>query len=263
MTLWAVVPVKPFGQAKQRLAGVLDGAARAVLAACMLRDVLATLRAAPALAGTLVVTADDEAGALAREAGAHVQPEPEPAGLNEAVRAAAAWVQAHGGTAMLVVPGDAPGVTAMEIDRLARAHARGAAVALVPAHDAGGTNALLISPPTRLAPAYGTGSFGRHLRSARAAGLEPQVLPLPGLGLDLDTPADLARYARSCASTHADGGAQACTHTARWLAVRAADSPLEALQRAGTSADTSSGLHAPATRSPAACPPRAPTAATS
>lgn len=260
MTLWAVVPVKPFAQAKQRLAGVLDVPGRAELAACMLRDVLAALRSAPALSGTLVVTADTAAAALAREAGALVLPEPEPAGLNEAVRAAAAWVQARGGSAMLVVPGDAPGATALEIERLVRGshstRARGAAVALVPAHDEGGTNALLLSPPACLAPAYGEGSFGRHLRAARAAGLEPRVLHLPGLALDLDTPADLARHALLAGT--------ATTHTARWLAVHASDSPAITLPRAGASADTSRGPYAPATRSPAACPPpRAPTAATS
>lgn len=255
MTLWAVVPVKPFARAKQRLAGELSGAQRAVLAACMLRDVLAALAATPALAGRLVVTADAAAAALARSLGATVLPEPEPAGLNEAVRAAAAWVQAQGGRAMLVVPGDAPGVTTDELAQLAAAHAAGAAVALVPAHDEGGTNALLLSPPTRLAPAFGVGSFGRHLRAARAAGLAPQVLALPGLGLDLDHPQDLARFALSQTCT--------ATHTARWLAVHAADSRPQALPTPAASADTLGGAPAPFTRSPAACPPRAPTAAIS
>jgi len=255
VTLWAVVPVKPFAQAKQRLALELSGPQRATLAACMLRDVLTALAATPALAGRLVVTADAAAAALARSLGAVVLPEPEPAGLNEAVRAAASWVQAQGGSAMLVVPGDAPGVTGGELAQLAAAHAQGAAVALVPAHDEGGTNALLLSPPMRLAPAFGEGSFGRHLRAARAAGLAPQVLALPGLGLDLDHPRDLARFAL----------AQTCmaTHTARWLAVHAADSRPQTLPPAGASADTLRGASAPFTRSPAACPPRAPTAAIS
>ncbi|MBL8307282.1 MAG: hypothetical protein JNM33_11340, partial [Rubrivivax sp.] len=47
MSLWAVVPVKPFARAKQRLAGELSGAQRAALAACMLRDVLTALAATP------------------------------------------------------------------------------------------------------------------------------------------------------------------------------------------------------------------------
>lgn len=251
--LWAVVPVKPFAQAKQRLSGRFSAAERAALAACMLRDVLGALAATPALAGCLVVTADEEAAALARTLGATVLSEPEPAGLNEAVFAAAAWLQRQGASAMLVVPGDAPGVTAEEIMRLAETHARGAAVALVPAHDEGGTNALLLSPPTRLMPAFGEGSFGRHLRAARAAGLAPQVLPLSGLGLDLDHPQDLGRFAQ----------APSPTHTWRWLAVRASDSDRLPLPSTGSSADTPRGAPAPLTRSPAACPPRAPTAAIS
>lgn len=255
MSLWAVVPVKPFARAKQRLAGELSGAQRAALAACMLRDVLTALAGTPALAGRLVVTADAAAAALARSLGAVVLPEPEPAGLNEAVRAAAAWVQAQGGSGLLVVPGDAPGVTAEELAQLTAAHAQGAAVALVPAHDEGGTNALLLSPPSRLAPAFGEGSFGRHLRAAQAAGVQPQVLALPGLGLDLDHPHDLARFALSQTGTG--------THTARWLAVHAADKRPQTLLTTRASADTLRGAPAPFTRSPAACPPRAPTAAIS
>ena len=41
--VWAVVPVKRFDQAKQRLSGVLDSAGRAALAAAMLGDVLEQL----------------------------------------------------------------------------------------------------------------------------------------------------------------------------------------------------------------------------
>ncbi len=253
MSLWAVVPVKPFAMAKQRLAEVFDAHERAALAACMLRDVLAALAAVPALAGRLVVTADEDAAALARSLGADVLAEPEPAGLNEAVRAAAAWVQAQGGHAMLVVPGDAPGVTPAEIMRLAEAHAGGAPAAIVPAHDEGGTNALLLALPAPLAPAFGEGSFGRHLRAALTAGLAPHVLRLAGLALDLDQPRDIARFLH----------APSPTHSWRWLAVHAADSPASTLPRAGSSADTSRGAPAPATRSHAACQPRAPTAAIS
>ena len=39
---------------------------------------------------------------------------------------------------------------------------------------------------------FGEPSFENHLRAARARGLVPQVLPLPGLALDVDGPADLA-----------------------------------------------------------------------
>ena len=37
----------------------------------------------------------------------------------------------------------------------------------------------------------GEPSFARHLETARAHGLTPRVLALPGLGLDVDAPEDL------------------------------------------------------------------------
>ena len=39
---------------------------------------------------------------------------------------------------------------------------------------------------------FGEPSFQNHLEAARARGLEPRVLILRGLGLDIDAPEDLA-----------------------------------------------------------------------
>ena len=38
---------------------------------------------------------------------------------------------------------------------------------------------------------FGEPSFENHLKAARAAGLAPRVLELPGIGLDVDAPDDL------------------------------------------------------------------------
>jgi 2-phospho-L-lactate guanylyltransferase len=42
-------------------------------------------------------------------------------------------------------------------------------------------------------PSFGEGSFERHQRLASDAGLPVAVVQRPGLALDLDTPADVAR----------------------------------------------------------------------
>lgn len=211
VSIWAVVPVKPFERAKQRLAGCMAPGARAWLARLMLEDVLDVLSAVPALAGVLVVTADTAAAALARQRGAQVLAEPEPAGLNPALLAAAAWLQQRQtASGMLIVPGDAPGMTAAEVDHLLRRHAQGAAVSIAPAHDLHGTNALLLSPPQAMPPAFGEDSFHRHQQAAQAAGLPTQVVPLPGLALDLDQPHDLACFATRHAAWHG-------TRTGRYL----------------------------------------------
>src|SRR5271170_528804 len=83
--VWAVVPVKRFDQAKQRLSGVLDSAGRAALAAAMLGDVLEQLTGTAGLTGVLVVTSAAEATAIAESFGAIALSDPADSGVNDAV----------------------------------------------------------------------------------------------------------------------------------------------------------------------------------
>jgi 2-phospho-L-lactate guanylyltransferase (CobY/MobA/RfbA family) len=48
---------------------------------------------------------------------------------------------------------------------------------------------------------FGEPSFESHLAAARQLGLRPRVLSLPGLGLDIDGPADLSALAAAPAAT--------------------------------------------------------------
>jgi 2-phospho-L-lactate guanylyltransferase (CobY/MobA/RfbA family) len=41
---------------------------------------------------------------------------------------------------------------------------------------------------------YGEGSFRRHLSKATAAGIRSDVIDLPGMAFDIDTPADLQAF---------------------------------------------------------------------
>jgi 2-phospho-L-lactate guanylyltransferase len=63
---------------------------------------------------------------------------------------------------------------------------------IVPDRHGTGTNALLLAPPGALAPSFGEGSFARHVALARAAGAALEVAEIRSLGLDVDTPGDLA-----------------------------------------------------------------------
>ena len=65
-------------------------------------------------------------------------------------------------------------------------------VVIVPDRHGTGTNALLLRPPTAIAPAFGPGSRERHQSAAEAAGVDHAVVRLPSLELDVDTPEDLA-----------------------------------------------------------------------
>ncbi|MGV3652813.1 MAG: 2-phospho-L-lactate guanylyltransferase [Noviherbaspirillum sp.] len=219
-SLWAVVPVKPFAQAKTRLAPVLAPAGRALLARAMLEDVLAALAASPALAGILVVTGDADAEAIARLAGAEVLADRLNDGITAAVAAAARHLALAGCGGMLVVPADLPLLTPEDVELVARAHRGSPAVTMVAASNDGGTNALACSPPDAMAFSYGNGSFRRHWNEAESRGIAPRLLRLPRFGLDIDRPEDLAAfmttptltrsYAFLSENLHTDGAGRAC-----------------------------------------------------
>ena len=86
--IWAVVPVKEFEGAKQRLSSALSPEERRVLATTMLEDVLDAVSAVKALAGVLVVTVDPAATSLAVRYGARVVTEGARDGHTGAVTAA-------------------------------------------------------------------------------------------------------------------------------------------------------------------------------
>jgi len=192
--VWAVVPIKETAQAKQRLAAALPEALRAQLALAMASDVLAALAAVRGLAGILVVTIDEAAAALAQRHGARVIAEGARDGQTGAVSAAAALLARERRHAMLALPGDLPLVTPDEIELVLEAHTRRQDFVIAPAHDGRGSNAILCAPPTLVPLAFGNDSFLPHLAASRRAGIEPRILHLPGIGLDIDNPQDLAAF---------------------------------------------------------------------
>ena len=115
--------------------------------------------------------------------------------LEDLVPAAARRVQDEGYRELLLVMADLPYLAADDVAALIEA-GRQSAVVIAEAKD-GGTNALLLRPPTVLAFAFATGqpSASRHAHQARAAGIEPVIVRRPGLARDIDTPADLAALA--------------------------------------------------------------------
>ena len=199
----AVVPVKNLGNAKQRLAGVLDQPARTALFRAMLEDVLEALSGAVSLAGIVLVTRDAEAITLAERYDAECLIEPENRGHTAAVEFAAKALAGRGAGALLQVPGDIPCVTPGEIEAVIAAHATAPAVTIAPSRDHRGSNAVLCSPPDVFPFKFGDDSFYPHLAAARAIGIEPAVVERAGIGLDIDTPGDLEVFLASPSSTRA------------------------------------------------------------
>jgi 2-phospho-L-lactate guanylyltransferase len=201
--VWAVVPVKEFTGAKQRLASAYPQSFRSGLARAMFLDILTALGGVRRLAGIMVVTADPEATRIAREHGARIHAENTRDGQTVAVSAAARKLTAEGCTTMLAMPADIPLASIDEIAWLIDEHGPAPAFTIVPAHDRRGSNAILCSPPDLVPLAFGNDSFPDHLASARVLGIEPRIVPMPGIGLDVDNPPDLAEFLRQPSRTHA------------------------------------------------------------
>jgi 2-phospho-L-lactate/phosphoenolpyruvate guanylyltransferase len=195
----AVLPVKRFNAAKQRLAAGLDGEQRRTLVAAMVADVLEAIGEARAIERTIVVSSDPLAERLAAGAGAELVADPEDGGHIAAALAGIARAAATGATCVVLLPGDCPLLDPRELDRLLTGVPK-RYVGIVPDRHGLGTNALALSPPDAIVPAFGEGSCARHVAAARQAGIAFGVEELPSLGLDLDTPADVIALTRELES---------------------------------------------------------------
>ena len=192
MRTFAILPVKRFDAAKQRLQGALSASARRALARAMVHDVLDALDRVRGIRRIVVVTAEEPVRALAAARGDVVVDDPAQAGQSAAAVLGIAAAQRMRAERVLLVPGDCPALWPPEVDAMLRRHANGPGVVVVPDRHGAGTNGLLLAPPDAIAPAFGEGSRRRHLRAALDAGITPVVEPLVSLGLDVDTPDDLA-----------------------------------------------------------------------
>lgn len=190
---WALVPIRGLQTAKTRLAENLDSEERVDLVTRLLRRTLIATRDARRIEGTIVVTMDPDAAGIAKEHRAVGLVERAP-GLNEAIEAARSVAVARGATAILVLPADLPSVSAGAVDELFETassfDAPSGLVTLVSDRHGRGTNALVVSPPEAIAPAFGENSRDAHERAARSAGARFEEVDGP-LSLDLDTPDDL------------------------------------------------------------------------
>jgi 2-phospho-L-lactate/phosphoenolpyruvate guanylyltransferase len=194
--LWAVVPVKELQGAKQRLAGFLSAAERHRLAITMLEEVLAAVAGTTRLAGVALVTLDPHAIEIAARHRWRVIAEGARDGHTGSVDAGRRILAGEGASGILTLPSDIPAATPAEIDAALAAHRPAPSFTIVPAHDKQGSNTVIVSPPLAVPLRFGDNSYFPHLEAARAAGIEPTVMPQPGIAMDIDHPADLAAFLR-------------------------------------------------------------------
>ena len=190
MKATAVLPVKRFGAAKQRL-GDAAGGERPALAEAMLSDVLDALARSERIRRVLVVSGEPAAQAAAAKRGIRWIDDPDDAGHPQAARLGVDAALDAGEECAALLPGDSPLLDPGELDRAVGA-LRAGVVGIVPDRHGSGTNGLLLAPPDAIAPSFGPDSRERHLALARRSGVEPRIFAIDSLALDLDTPDDLA-----------------------------------------------------------------------
>ncbi len=190
--IWVIIPLKPLTLAKSRLAKFLAPEERQRLAEGLFRHVLSVAQHAPQVVGTLVISRDTKALAIARDYGAKTLQEtggtPD---LNLALMTATSVVSSWKGRGVLILPGDLPLVNRDDLAAMVLMGRETQSVVLATDRNEDGTNAMLVKPPGLFEYAYGVGSFQRHMTRARLAGAHVHVYQSERLALDIDMPDDL------------------------------------------------------------------------
>jgi 2-phospho-L-lactate guanylyltransferase len=192
MRTLAIVPIKSFDLAKQRLSDSLASGGRRSLVQAMFSDVLGALRKTEGIEAIAVVTADVEASAAATGERMILLEDDACDGQSAATQIGIRYAVDEGYERVLLVPGDTPLLKPPELESLlVRSERDGIAVAIVSDRHGTGTNGLLITPPGAFDPSFGPGSLERHRAQAQERKLVHRIEALPSLEHDIDTPGDL------------------------------------------------------------------------
>jgi 2-phospho-L-lactate guanylyltransferase len=182
------MPMKPFIEAKSRLANTLPQPQRERLARSLFLSTQRFFASEFPQFDRLVVTSSSEVQGECWRVGARCLLESSVAGLNVAAARAVDWACMQGYDKLLLIPGDVPVWMRGEVRALFDA-GREHDVVIARARD-GGTNALLLRLPTPFEFRYGPDSAAGHLHVAQTAGLSVITYQLPFLAHDIDVPAD-------------------------------------------------------------------------
>ena len=197
--MWAIVPIKTFDRAKQRLSNVLSEEERRGLMLAMARDVITSLSSCKELSGILIVSRAREADSLAAAFATERFSESPTANLAEALTQATLHLVANfNAKGIVVVPADVPGIGAEEIDLLIRSNP---GITIMPDSDNIGTNGLISSPPLAIPYIFDGKSFKPHVNAAYSKNFSPKIVPASRFALDIDLPEDLLRVMQEAPRT--------------------------------------------------------------
>ena len=190
----AILPVKRFARAKQRLGASVEDPLRLALARAMVADVMLALSRTRAIERTIVVTCEQSVALAADDLGAIVVEDVTESGQPAAAGLGVDRALAEGFQRVLCVPGDCPALDPAELEALlsdegptSEQSRTGSSVVIVPDRHGTGTNGLLLSPPDAIAPSFGPDSCERHRALALDAGVEVRIARPASLLLDMDS----------------------------------------------------------------------------
>jgi 2-phospho-L-lactate/phosphoenolpyruvate guanylyltransferase len=183
----ALIAIRQRVRCKTRLSETLTSTARLQLVRSMLAAVLSAAGAARTVHQIVVVS--PERDTVPADVPVIVDTGED---LNSALTEAHRVLLEFGWREVVILPADLPTITAADIDGLTHAGRIGG-FAIAPDTAGSGTNALCLVSAQAFRFQFGLGSQRLHLREAERMGLSPQVVRLPGLQFDVDSPADLSR----------------------------------------------------------------------
>jgi 2-phospho-L-lactate guanylyltransferase len=186
----ALIAIKERSRCKTRLSKALAPLARSELVRSMLVAVLSAADAAQTVRQIIVVSPERDSVSADIPVLADTGES-----LNGALTQAHRVLRDFGTREVVFLPADLPTITAADIDALVRA-GRNGGCALAPDTAGTGTNALCLVSMEPFRFQFGADSKRLHLQEAKLRGLRPQLVRLPGLEFDVDTPADLRRLDR-------------------------------------------------------------------
>jgi len=199
----AILPVKRFAQAKQRLGASVADHLRLELARAMVDDVLAALAETAEIEHTIVVTGEASVADTARARGAIVIDDTTQRGQSVAVTLGVERALADGMERALCIPGDCPTLDPHDLETLLSAPGSGEPeVVIVPDRHGTGTNGLLLAPPDAIPPSFGPDSCEHHRALALAAGVRWRIERPASLLLDVDTSEDLTALRERLSAEH-------------------------------------------------------------
>jgi 2-phospho-L-lactate guanylyltransferase len=185
--IFVAIPVKKLSESKTRLSSILTLEERQELVRRMLKDVLETVIQSDMVSRILVVCSNTglEKGICSPKI--EMIREEDSQGLNMALRGAVTRSMQRGASSLLILPADIPLIEKDDVEGIIRSNLdRG--VVIVPSKDSLGTNALMLTPPDVIHPAFGSDSFVSHISLAKIRGIPMNTLRVERVSLDIDTP---------------------------------------------------------------------------